>query len=138
MTRRFDYEKAATILAESYFSKLDEPICRRWGIHRKTLWGYRKRLLDDPLLQHKVSVKRRQLQEKWTDRASEYLLGAINAIDELTRIAVEKEDPKMISEIVNAVKVIGELAIAKQALFEEDEPTNYQQSPVVETTARET
>lgn len=110
----FDYERAATILAETAFSD-DQVVCRKYGITDRTLRRYRERLLTDPRLSAFVREKQAALAERWADE----LGPAIGAAVRFLRQAAQKADPKdpaAIRAVAEALRGLAEIDMTRQVL----------------------
>ncbi|MES4791948.1 MAG: hypothetical protein C4321_02230, partial [Chloroflexota bacterium] len=83
MARVFNYERAATILAEAAFSS-DETLLKKYKITSSTLGRYRARLSTDPKMREFVAIKKAVLEREW---ASELVPAIQAAIDFLRRAA---------------------------------------------------
>jgi len=110
----FDYERAATILAEAAFSD-DQSVCQRHGITDRTLRRYRARLLSDPRLSTFVREKQARLAEQWAHE----LAPAIGAAVRFLRQAAQSADPTnpaAIRAVAEALKALAEIDMARDML----------------------
>ena len=121
--QKFPYEKASMAIAEADIFG-DKNTIVRWGINQSTLWRWRDRALHDSKLHESATLKRRMLLVDWQTDATKTLRVGMTRLNELIPIA-KAEDAPTIHAIAGAIKIIGELKIASEAL---SEPTSYQPS----------
>lgn len=116
MACKFNRERAAAILAEADLFG-DSKILSRWAITRQTLHNYRVRLEDDAELLQLFTLKKRLLLVDWQADATKTIKVGLSRLQELIPNA-SKEDADTIHAIAGAVKIVGELKIASDALSE--------------------
>lgn len=110
---KFPYEKAATILAECDFYE-DKQVAKRWGIETRSIRNYRARLSEDQHLILLYQQKKQLLVSGWQQDTSKCLK---IALEKLAELIIDKDsEPKRITAVANAVKIVGELKIASDVL----------------------
>lgn len=112
----------ARILAESDFYS-DEDLSVRWGISRRTIVRYRQRASVDPKLASIVTECRKDLQDVWVENALANLNSALIELKRRYTTARSKDDAECIQAIASALKIVGELKIASDALSDTDTET---------------
>ncbi len=110
---KFPYEKAATILAECDFFG-DKQASERWGVDVRTIRNYRARLSEDKHLTSLYLTKKQLLVSGWQQDLTKCLNIALQKLTEL--ILDRDSEPRRITALTNAVKVVGELQIAADVL----------------------
>lgn len=124
----FPYERAAIILAESELYG-DLSTSNRWGITDRTIRNYRARAVSDSKLSCLFQIKRQLLEREWINDATRTLKTGLNRLNQLIPVATAS-DAATIHAIAGAIKIVGELKIASDAL---SEPTSYQSSERAQT-----
>lgn len=114
MARVFNYELAATILAESAFAD-DQTVLRRYEITHRTLQRYRRRMTYDPKLSQIVVRKKQALEREW---ASELAPAIREAIRFLRRAASSADpgDPNAIHAVAGALKILSEVSMTREVI----------------------
>lgn len=110
---KFPYDKAATILAECDFYE-DKQVAKRWGIETRSIRNYRARLTEDEHLVSLYQQKKQLLVSGWQQDVTKCLNITLQKLTEL--ILDRDSEPKRITALTNAVKVVGELKIAADVL----------------------
>lgn len=118
---QFPYEKAAIILAEAELYG-DKRVSLRWGITDRTIRNYRARAVEDPQLSSLFQLKSQLLEREWTADATKALKVSLDKLIELVK---DDGKPEQIHAVAGAIKIVGELKIASDAL---SEPAPYQSS----------
>ncbi|ARV58044.1 hypothetical protein BZZ01_04810 [Nostocales cyanobacterium HT-58-2] len=114
----FPYERAAVVLAESELFG-DKQTAKRWGISDRTIRNYRTRMSEDEHLAALFHLKKEALTKDWQSDATKALKVSLNKLVELVQ---DNGKPDQIHAVAGAVKIVGELKIAFEALT--DEPGN--------------
>jgi hypothetical protein len=117
MAQKFSYERAAMAIAESE-SFGDSANLTKYGINQSTLWRWRVRALEDPILHESASLKKRMLVADWQKDATQSINTALCELTRRIPLAETEEDAKLIHAIAGACKVVGELKITAEALNE--------------------
>ena len=123
---KYTPERAAAILAEAEVFG-DRKTCERWSITRQTLHNYRVRLRTDEALLQLYTLKTRMLLLDWQQDATKCLKVGLAKLTEMIPDAT-KHDADTIHAIAGAMKIVGELRIAHDALSEEDESIRHLES----------
>lgn len=110
----FDYELAATVLAEAAFSD-DETVLRRHGISPRTLRRYRERLHSDSRLAAFVQEKKSILEREWADEIAPAIRAAVGFLRRAASTA-DASDPAAIRAIAEALKTLSELQMTREVL----------------------
>ena len=111
MGRRFDHERAATILVEALYYG-DKRTAERWGITGFTIRRYRHRMNDDSKLFDMFQVKKQAFETHWAEEIS----GAIrSAVRFIARAGIEADpsDPAAIHAVAGALKLCAEISMTK-------------------------
>jgi len=121
---RIDTDKAATILADALVMG-DEAAAKRNGVTSRTIRKYRALLPSDPALSAAFRLKKSALDEardeerlEWDRERRRFLRASIAKLEELVAKANSVEH---IHPVAGAVKIVGELDIAKIVLDDERE-----------------
>jgi hypothetical protein len=111
---RLDYDRVALILVEALFFG-DRPTAEKWGIHRRTIENYRKRLDDDSELVQIFQFKKEEFEGNW---AQEIPVAIRKAIAFIGRSATEADpkDPQAIHAMAGAVKILAEVGLTKEII----------------------
>lgn len=115
---RLTDEQATSMLAESAIIGVPAA-ARRYEVDERTVFAWRKRLEASPDAQAKIAAKREKLEREWSDVAIRFLRKAVAKLEAL----VEQATPENIREVAGAIKVVGELGIARDVF----PPANGQQ-----------
>ncbi len=115
MSQKISDELMGRILAECEFES-DEAVAQRWGISRRTITRARGRLAEDKALSHIVSKNLEIMRSQWAINATRNLIIGLEELSRRYQIAASKEDAECIEAIAGALKVVGELKIADEAL----------------------
>jgi hypothetical protein len=107
-----NYERAAIILAEADLFG-DRQIAARWGIGDRTVRNYRTRAVSDSKLSSLYQLKKQLITRDWqTDATRALKVG----LDKITHLIRDDGEPAQIHAVAGAIKIIGELKIASEAL----------------------
>jgi hypothetical protein len=117
VAQKFPYEKASTILAEAELFG-DDATAKRWGITTRTIYNYRDRATSDAKLSESFILKKRVLLVNWQADATKTIKVGLSELNRRIPIARSEEDAKVIHAIAGAIKIVGELKIASDALSE--------------------
>lgn len=108
----FDRIRAAEVLVDAHL--LGTPrAAEKWGVNPRTVRNYQGRLSDDVELARLYAAKLKRAEEDWRTERLRFLRNGLAKLDELVRLATE---PKEISAVAQAVKVVGELQVASDVL----------------------
>ena len=121
---KYTAERASNILAEADFFG-DSKTCQKWEITSQTLRNYRSRVKDDDELLQLLALKKRLLVTGWQEDAVKTIRVVLNQIQDRVKVASTEEDAKVIHAISGALKIVGELKIAADALSEADQVDEY-------------
>lgn len=114
MARVFNYERAATVLAETAF--MDEAtVLQRYGISSMTLSRYRKRMQSDPNLLQFVIAKKAALEREWANELAPAIREAIRFLQRAAREA-DPSDPNAIHAVAGALKILSEVSMTKEVI----------------------
>lgn len=119
-TPKFSRERASMILAEAEIFG-DNQILSKWGITRQTLHNYRVRMQSDDELLHLFTLKKRMLLIDWQQDATKCIKVGLSELQKRMPVAASEEDAKLIHAIAGAVKIVGELKIASDALADSED-----------------
>jgi hypothetical protein len=110
----FNYERAATVLAEATFAD-DATVLRRHGLTSRTLQRYRKRLQTDSKLSQLVALKKAALVREW---AEELAPAVRDTIRFLQRAATQADpaDPNAIHAVAGALKILSEVLLTREVV----------------------
>lgn len=108
----FPYEKASIILAEAELFG-DKQVAVRWEISDRTIRRYRVKAASDRQLSSLVQLKKQLLGQNWRDDATKTLKIALH---KLSKLIEEDGETNRIFAISGAIKIVGELKIASDAL----------------------
>ncbi|GEM83626.1 hypothetical protein [Meiothermus hypogaeus] len=117
----FNPERAAAILAEAVTAG-DLETCRKYGISPRTLRNYRARLAHDPHLAAFFRSKRQALEGDWVTEVRRSILEGLRFL-RLTTQRADPSDPRAVTAIAEALKVMFELEMTREvvtARFEGD------------------
>ena len=114
MPRKFNHERAATILAEAALIG-DEKAADNHGVSVRSIQNWRARLKRDPVLVESFTAKTQAATTDWADGLGDTIKAGI---DFLRRAAnqVNPMDPDAIFAVVGAVKVLAELEMTRKVL----------------------
>lgn len=133
MARIFNYERAATVLAETAFTD-EATVLQRYGISSMTLSRYRKRLQTDHKLLEFVSLKKSSLEREWASELAPAIREAIRFLQRAARDA-DSSDPAAIHAVAGALKILSETAMTKEVinarLVGQDRPQREEAATVV-------
>ncbi len=87
----------------------------KYGISKRVLYTYRKRLEEDPVLYQLFSEKRAKLGDDWIDRIKEAIAETVEYIKRAAREA-DPRDPQSIHSIVGALKILSEVVFTQRIL----------------------
>jgi len=107
----FNRDRAARILVDA-ISLGDKTACRQWKITERTLVRYRARLDTDPKLVELVREKGKVADAHWSKARLRFLRKAIAKLEDL----VDQAKPDQISDVAEAIRVVGDLDIAATVL----------------------
>lgn len=114
MERRRKLEEIAEILvAASVLGP--KKAAEKYGISKRVLYTYRKRLEEDPVLYQLFSEKRAKLGDDWIDRIKEAIAETVEYIKRAAREA-DPKDPQSIHSIVGALKILSEVVFTQRIL----------------------
>ena len=111
----------------------DAAAAQKWGLSDRSIRNYRARLDDDPELAALFYAKKAALMGAWGDAAGRFLG---RALERLELLVAEADHPSYIGDIADAVKVVGELAIAKEVLGEPESDSQGPQPPTYQGAAK--
>lgn len=114
MARAFNYERAATILAEAAFVD-EQKILQRYKITQRTLYNYRQRLHHDPKLSEFFVQKKSVLEREWSNELAPAIREAIRFLQQAARKA-DPSDPAAIHAVAGALKILSEVSITKEVI----------------------
>src|SRR5262245_57696952 len=109
---QFNAERAALVLLDALVLG-DARAAEKWEVTERTIQNYRARLAADPHFSRLFADKKRAAEAGWSAVRLRFLRKSIAKLEELVEKAT---DPKFIPAVADAVKVVGELQIASDAL----------------------
>ncbi|MEO0491239.1 MAG: hypothetical protein AAFZ49_17060 [Cyanobacteria bacterium J06659_2] len=95
----------------------DHKVLEKYGINQSTLWRWRDRANSDSKLHESALLKKRMLLVDWQQDATKCLKIGLAKLSELIPNATLK-DATTIHAVAGAMKIVGELKIANDALNE--------------------
>ena len=110
----FNSERAAMILADASVMG-DAAAAAKWDVSDKTVRNYRARASNNPDFAALYRKKQLSISSAWSEDAGRFLGKALAKLEKLVEQA---DDPKYIHDVAGAIKVVGELRIAKEVLSE--------------------
>lgn len=133
-TKQIHYKADAQvlILVEACYSN-DSVVAQRYGIDRRTLQNWRKKLLEDAEFSQTFALKKEEFERPWIQSMRQSIMSGANFIQ---RAASEAEgdtlrNPEMVRAIAGAIKICsdviltGEMINARIAKFAgDDQPQN--------------
>jgi len=125
----FDEQRAADILADAYVFG-DRQTAARWKVHEKTIRNYRQRLKTDA---HFASLFRSKIQKEQQGWASVRLRFLRSSLGKLTELVEKATDVQHIGAVTTAIKIVGELQVAVDALGMDECSTDTEQGQQAET-----
>jgi len=87
----------------------------KYGISKRVLYTYRKKLEEDPVLYQLFSEKRAKLGDDWIGRIKEAIAETVEYIKRAAREA-DPRDPQSIHSIVGALKILSEVVFTQRIL----------------------
>jgi transposase-like protein len=116
MAYRFNYDKAARILADSTMMR-DSDAAKKHGVCEETIRRYRIRFEKDARLREMVAEKKQIQDVRWADRITNAIASAVDFLDRAAK-AADPQDPEAIHAIAGALKMLGEVQMAREMLDE--------------------
>lgn len=117
MAQKFPYERAAMAIAEADIFG-DKAVLAKYGINQSTLWRWRDRADEDPVLHENALLKKRILLIDWQQDAVRTIKVGLSELTRRMPLAATEEDAKVIHSIAGACKIVGELKITADTLNE--------------------
>jgi hypothetical protein len=117
MGKEIDREFAASVIVEAIYTS-DEHAAKKHGVTVRSLQRYRKAMANDAVLSQFVATKKKAFEDRWADE----LMATVRAGGKfLTAAAIEaeslqKKNPEMIRAVAGAIKICGEVLIAKRMI----------------------
>ena len=90
----------------------DEVAAKRHGISPRSVQRYRALAKSDDRLTGAVAAKKKAVDDDWRDSAVQFMRTSIAKLEELVAAA----GPDQIREVAGAIKIVGELNVAKDVL----------------------
>lgn len=87
----------------------------KYGISKRVLYTYRKKLEEDPVLYQLFLEKRAKLGDEWINRIKEAIVETVEYIKRAAREA-DPRDPQSIHSIVGALKILSEVVFTQRVL----------------------
>lgn len=110
----FDYELAATVLAESCFSD-DKTVLDKYEISPRTLRRWRERLHSDSHLAAFVQGKKAAIETAWASELSPAIRAGVDFLRRAASTA-DPTDPAAIRAVAEALKTLAEIEMTKGLL----------------------
>lgn len=107
----FNRQRAARILVDA-FALGDKTAADKHGVSEKSVQRYRQRLEEDGQLSALVRRLQARAHRDWSASRLNFLRGGIDKLNAL----VAEADVSQIRDVAEAVKVVGELQVASDAL----------------------
>jgi len=111
---KFNYERAATALAEAAFTD-DLTASQRHGVSLRTLERYRSRLRTDEKLAAFVAAKKAALEREWASSLAPAIREAIRFLQRAAREA-DPGDPNAIYAVAGALKILSEVFMTREVI----------------------
>ena len=123
MPQSFRYNRAARALAEADIFGVG-PTAEKFNITTRSLSNWRNRALEDPILSQKYAECVDKLTKDWQEDTTLFMK---TSLARLTRLAKDgtKEDAEFIHALAGALKIVGEINIAVQVLFDGADPMDF-------------
>lgn len=114
MSQSFNYERAATVLADAIFMG-DKAAAEKWDVSTRSIEAWRSRLSEDRKLAGLFNVKKQAREKTWAAEIPGVISAALSFIKTACHQA-DPGDPNVLKSIVEAVKVLTEVDLTKQVL----------------------
>lgn len=111
MSRKFNAERAAKVLVDAEATN-DRLASEKWQVDERTIRNYRERLRTDPNFAAAFAEKARAAERTWHLVRNRFLRDVTEHLRQLCLQAT----PEQIKDVREAIKDIGELDIAREAL----------------------
>jgi hypothetical protein len=112
----FNYERAATVIAEAAFFG-DQRAIERHDVSLRSLQRWRDRLDNDAKLAQFVALKKRALEKEWAADLAPSISASIDFIKRAAQ-AGNVTDPNMVHSITGGLKIMTDVAMATKILDE--------------------
>lgn len=116
MAYRFNYDKAAKVLIDATTMR-DCDVARKHGVCEATIGRYRVRMARDAKLREMVAEKKVLQDVRWADKIASAIVSAVDFLDRAAK-AADPQDPEAIHAIAGALKMLGEVQMAREMLDE--------------------
>ena len=108
---KLNRERAACVVVDA-ISFGNRTAAKRHSISEKTVQRYRARLAEDPELSDLVAAKGRAAENGWHFARARFLRRSLNKLEKLVQAATVDH----FEQITEAIKAVGELDVAREAL----------------------
>jgi hypothetical protein len=129
---KLDLLRAVEVLADALVLG-DKAAAEKWKVTDKTVRNYKERLKNDPELSALFHRKISKAQREWASARIRFLRASLSKLTELVGIASEVQH---IPSVTAAIKTVGELQVAVDALGTDECSTDSlpsQQTPATST-----
>jgi len=109
-----DIDRVTMILVEAAFFG-DVKTSEKWGIHKRTVENYRKRLKDDAKLVALFNLKKEMFLSDWVETLPVAIRAGTQYLIESFQVA-NRGDPEVIHAVAGAMKILAEIGITKEML----------------------
>ena len=111
---KLDNDRVATILVEALFFG-DDPVAKKWGIHKRTIQNYRVRLQNNTNgLVSTFKHKKQAFESEW---ANDVPITIRMALSYIQRASTELEmSPDGVHAITGALKIVAQVGLMKEMM----------------------
>jgi hypothetical protein len=95
----------------------NEHAAKKHGIAERSVQRYKNRCAQDPELAAMVAAKKKKIDDDWRDEAVSFLRTAVAKLEKLVATATGEQ----IREVAGAIKIVGELTVARDALVSDEQ-----------------
>lgn len=114
MGHGLNYDRASMILVEAAFFG-DNQTALKWGVHRKTIENYRRRMEDDAELIQLFRFKKKEFEGAWAEAIPAAMRLAIDFIGR-SAVQADPKDPEAIHAMAGAIKILAEVGLTKEII----------------------
>ena len=116
MPKKIDQHTIVEILADAT-TMADSEVAKRHGVSVATITNYRAKLKSDTPLAAQLQAKLNEQDRSWSAEIPRALKAGIHFLLKASQDG-DHTDPKIISEVTNAMKVLSEIAMVRDVLKE--------------------
>jgi hypothetical protein len=111
LPKTLDHDLMARIITDAEILG-NERAAKKHGCSVRTVERYRGAYRAEPSVAEKVAAKRKSIDDDWRNEAVAFLKAATEKLGTL----VAQAGPEQIREVAGAIKIVGELTVAKDVL----------------------